>query len=684
MSVPVDVRKLTTVIIRASSVLVIAFLLIGCTSQAPPEPTTDIGATVQSAVEKAFPTPTNTPEPDFQATVHAGIAGTMEVMARVPSPTHAPTPTAPPTEVPTDTPTPQPTHTTTPIPTDTSTPEPTATSLPTATPVPTATHTPSPAPTPIPKPDIADVVERIRKGVVQILGSTGSGSGFIIDSDGFILTNEHVVSGQSSLIVVLDGGTRLSARIISTDASRDIALLKVETTRQLTVLKFATNVREGEEVVALGHPLNLGSSMTVTKGIISAFRSTNGISFIQTDAAINPGNSGGPLLNVQGEVVGMNTSAQREIEGIEYTAQGIGFAIRYDTLTSRITAMRSGNIPIATPTPNAVDTHTPRYVFGPKSGWLDRDSEDGWYFDSQIDEDHFIAELTLKTPGVIPGDYWYAGILVESTNDTADVVGIYESGNWYHANHNGTDWQSIDNGSSHKINRGVNAVNRIRLVVIRNSGWLFVNDAFMTELDFDNRSSFVRLYAFLDGDQGVLRTRFSDFTVRSVQRVYGPRSGQIQHDTLSTGLIDVHQTGTSMTDGIIEAEFTNPYTLSGGHWSNGFLFRKPGTDIFHAIVFQENRRWHHDLRLGDGDDTHSLIEQQSNLISNNAFANNHLRIIALGNKGWVFINGVYVDELDLSGLVGPGHVSAITNYFTGDGTEGSSTPFRNFTIWSAD
>ena len=174
-------------------------------------------------------------------------------------------------------------------PTDTSTPLPTSMPTPTNAPVPTAT---SLAETTL---ATADVVELARAGVVRIEGTTGYGSGFVIDSAGYILTNAHVIEGQSRLTVVFDNSKRLSAQVISADATRDVALLKVNPTEELTVLQFATNVREGDEVVALGYPLDLFESITITKGIVSALRSSLGVSYIQTDAALNPGNSGGPF-----------------------------------------------------------------------------------------------------------------------------------------------------------------------------------------------------------------------------------------------------------------------------------------------------------------------------------------------------------------------------------------------------
>ena len=177
--------------------------------------------------------------------------------------------------------------------------------------------------------------------MVRIEGTTASGSGFVVDADGYILTNEHVINGEPSLTVVFDSGARLTARVVASDVYLDIALLKVEATGQIIVLPFATEVRIGQEVIALGYPLDLGENMTITKGIISAFRNFDGVPYIQTDAAINPGNSGGPLLNIKGEVVGMNTSVQREIQGSEFSAQGIGFAITYDVLSEQLRIMKA-------------------------------------------------------------------------------------------------------------------------------------------------------------------------------------------------------------------------------------------------------------------------------------------------------------------------------------------------------
>jgi len=155
----------------------------------------------------------------------------------------------------------------------------------------------------------------------------GLGSGFIISSDGVILTNAHVIDGANRVRVTLKDGRTFEGRVIGQDRLTDVAVVKVEATN-LPVVRLGNSdaLRPGEWAIAIGNPLGLDN--TVTAGIISATGRSSGdvgvpdkrVGFIQTDAAINPGNSGGPLLNQRGEVIGMNTAI---IGG----AQGLGFAI---------------------------------------------------------------------------------------------------------------------------------------------------------------------------------------------------------------------------------------------------------------------------------------------------------------------------------------------------------------------
>jgi len=159
----------------------------------------------------------------------------------------------------------------------------------------------------------------------------GTGSGFIISSDGRMITNAHVIAGAESVKVTLKDGRTFDGRVVGVDSVTDVAVVKIDAKNLPTVrLGTAEKLIPGEWAIAIGNPLGLDN--TVTVGIISALDRSSSqvgvpekrVSFIQTDAAINPGNSGGPLLNARGEVIGVNTA-------IRAGAQGLGFAIPVET-----------------------------------------------------------------------------------------------------------------------------------------------------------------------------------------------------------------------------------------------------------------------------------------------------------------------------------------------------------------
>jgi serine protease Do len=159
----------------------------------------------------------------------------------------------------------------------------------------------------------------------------GMGTGTIIDERGYILTNYHVVSDVRQIEVTLDDGRKCTAEITAFDEPADLAVIKIPTTKTLPVIRFGTSadLMDGESVIALGNAF--GYEQTVTRGIISALGRDVDVSetqsyedLIQTDASINPGNSGGPLLNIDGEMIGVNVA-------VRANAQGIGFAIPIDS-----------------------------------------------------------------------------------------------------------------------------------------------------------------------------------------------------------------------------------------------------------------------------------------------------------------------------------------------------------------
>ncbi|WP_298259006.1 Do family serine endopeptidase [Bradyrhizobium sp.] len=177
-------------------------------------------------------------------------------------------------------------------------------------------------------------------GDLQPHKTTSLGSGFIIDTSGIVVTNNHVIADADEINVILNDGTKIKAEIVGVDKRTDLAVLKFKPPHPLTAVKFGDSdkLRLGEWVIAIGNPFSLGG--TVTAGIVSARNRdiSNGPyeNYIQTDAAINRGNSGGPLFNLDGEVIGVNTLIISPTGG----SIGIGFAVPSKTVAGVVDQLR--------------------------------------------------------------------------------------------------------------------------------------------------------------------------------------------------------------------------------------------------------------------------------------------------------------------------------------------------------
>ena len=329
-------------------------------STAPPTP--EIGTTISAAVQatmQALPTstPTITPPPNAATTVPTSapeatvIFKPTPISTSTPPPRPAATPTPRPTS--TSTPPPRPAATPTPRPTSTSTPPPRPTAAPTprptSTPRPTATPRSTPMPTATPRPTAEtrsreQVVKAVQAGVVQIFTSRGSGSGFIV-GDGIVVTNAHVVRGVNTVTVVFHDGSQASGPVVGRNRSVDLAVIRIGGGTSSTSLEIADSnkVKVGEDVLALGYPAGgARGTVTVTNGIVSAKTDClPDVQCLQTNAAINPGNSGGPLINSQGEVIGVNTLRPDETSSGR-PIQNIGFAVQSDVVLSWLPSLTTG------------------------------------------------------------------------------------------------------------------------------------------------------------------------------------------------------------------------------------------------------------------------------------------------------------------------------------------------------
>ena len=190
-------------------------------------------------------------------------------------------------------------------------------------------------------PSVRDVYNQDGPGVVTVEVASreigpGGGSGFVIDKQGHVVTNQHVVDGADSVSVVFASGAREEARVVGDDPSTDVAVLEVdapkETLKPLT-LGDSEALGVGDPVIAIGNPLNVGISVTtgIVSGVGRPIKAPNNYTIngaVQTDAAINPGNSGGPLLDSRGTVIGVNSQIFSETGGF----QGVGFAVPINTV----------------------------------------------------------------------------------------------------------------------------------------------------------------------------------------------------------------------------------------------------------------------------------------------------------------------------------------------------------------
>jgi serine protease Do len=281
--------------------------------------------------------------------------------------------------------------------------------------------------------DVELAVEQVRPAVVflavQVQASgpfgtpeeqEGVGSGVIIDQDGHILTNNHVIAGATTIDVVLPDGRTFEGQVMGRSPQRDLALIEIQTDEELPVaeLGVSQDLRIGQSVVAIGNALGLPGGPTVTTGVVSALGRTiepgmgNPMmeNLIQTDAAINPGNSGGPLINLNGEVIGINTARIQQ-------AEGIGFAVAVDTARNFISQLVE---------------QEPQAFIGITG--LDLSPAIAQQYQLPADRGVLIVEVSPNTPaeeaGIVPGDILLAlnEAQIETVQELQRILEEYQPG----------------------------------------------------------------------------------------------------------------------------------------------------------------------------------------------------------------------------------------------------------------
>ncbi|MBM4120114.1 MAG: S1C family serine protease [Nitrospira sp.] len=290
------------------------------------------------------------------------------------------------------------------------------------------------------------VVTAVRHSVVTILtrgvplnaaphsSPTGSGSGFIIDSKGYILTNNHLVEGVKSLVVGLSTGRLTPGRVVARDFLLDLAVVKISAPDLVAApLGESSSLQIGEQVVAIGNPFALKGGSTVTVGVVSAMdrsilapNNETLYDLIQTDAAINPGNSGGPLVDLSGRVVGINTA-------VAPSAQSISYAISIDAAYPYIQSMLLRGMVLRPELGFVPITVTPSVVAS-----FNLDIDRG-VLAAQLDPSKLISRLGIQSGNVITavdnleiynmGDFWHA-YLRQGDNNPAQLTVFGKKGSF--------------------------------------------------------------------------------------------------------------------------------------------------------------------------------------------------------------------------------------------------------------
>ena len=622
-----------------------------------------------------------------------------------PTPTPAPA-TATPTPVPTATPTsvpPTPTPSATPTPTPTATPDPTPTPTPapalTATPPPTVDPTPEATPTPTPEPVDPDALAALAgPSVVKVNTDAAAGSGVIVEVDALgkavVITNDHVVGDDPGTIrVTAHNGRSYDATVLGTDSARDLAALSVccSESFQAAVLSETTPA-QGTDVFALGYPLDSDSAV-LTIGVVSSVDYNGPLQRweLQTDAPLSVGNSGGALLAGDGTVVGVTAFAVRDSES-GAAVEGSGFAVSSETVRSVLSSLKAG-ARVESPDDRRRPESDSPVSFGPVKGDLPHDGGEFIVeFGAEVFASDFVATATFNNPypallsgwdyGFLfrdAGQFNYHAVVVENRNDRDPM--------WFHYLRDGAgEGRLVGSGRASGLWPDSGGMNTLRLIAIGSQGWLFINGIAVGSLDLSAGPA--------GGDISVLTgyhpenkvsgqtTRFLGFTVSEPESL-GTDSGVLAHE--EDGDVALSLIGPEAGNFMAAATFTNP-DADAAAWDYGFVFRESELNVLSAVYVGSDRTWNHQLRTGGRNPafTRSGDLPRNARVNTLAGEQNTLVLLAIGDVGLFYVNGVLVQELDLGEGETDGGIAVATGFSDETRTPGQTVGYAGFAVWSLD
>ena len=533
------------------------------------------------------------------------------------------------------------------------------------------------------------MVKQARPAVVRITSSTATGSGVIYHTEGrtgYVVTNEHVVEGQSRVNVTVGDAATYSGTVLGVDAVRDLAVVSI-CCGTFTTLEFgdAAGLEAGDEVVNIGYALGLSGEATVTRGIVSAIRYDSRYlsDVIQSDAVINPGNSGGPMLSTLGEILGINTFKYEETSSGRPT-EGLGFAISGVTVQQHIPRLRAGTaIPTATPMfPTPTPGSGEGYDFGPLSGDLRHDPSDS-FIETEYARASFsdmVIEATFVNPYSAPSNSWDYGFFLRDNRERDGFLQLVVSSGrqWELKTRSDEVSERVAGGTVRNLNTGAGGRNHLMVVAIGARGWFFVNGDYVASADLSSltwEGDVAVITGAYTGDEvsGAV-TRYEGFKGYELKKRYGPAQGTLENEP---GRLATHNSGVRTRVLVAEIEFISPASQG---WNYGFIVRNPEVYRLEVIGVTGQERWtHFSHDVGDADYT----DRGSGYLRDSGLRlspiRNYLLVIAVGESGWLFLGDKVVTKLDLRHNDDIGTVSATGGFF--DNIRGK-IEFLNFNVWA--
>jgi serine/threonine-protein kinase len=323
-------------------------------------------------------------------------------------------------------------------------------------------------------------------------------------------------------------------------------------------------------------------------------------------------------------------------------------------------------------------------LFGPVDGALPHQL-DGFIesFGSDVELSDFIVQATWVNPYAASAGEWDMGLIFRQGDLDQELrLVILSDQTWNLNSRRGDEDSFIEEGSvAGHLNLGTTGANKVLLIALQERGFFFMNDAFVETLDLSDRTNSggisvgTGFYSSSERDGAI--SSFKDFAIWAMDPIFGPRSNRLDH--VDDGMIKVRAAEVNVVNFIADTIFRNPYDASTGGWDVGYSFRNAGIgDQFWLIA--------------DSDEAWSLIDRTNgdDVFVNDGFLSdfdlgesgqNRLTLIAMGRRGYFFVNGSLVTELDLSSRMNPGEIEVVTAFFVGNEIEGEVTLYEDFTVW---